>query len=126
MTDAGRASLLRDMADRIDQIPSVVRRSGGAAGAVAAYLPGERITGLRVTADGRLQVHVVMAWGSTVDEVESQVLAAVEGLWTDGPVDLTVDDIEPLPTPQLDAAGPADAGSGHGTEPLSSTSGQGR
>ena len=121
MTDAGRASSLRRIADRIDQIPSVVRRSGGVVGAVAAYLPGERITGLRVTAEGRLQVHVVMAWGSTVDEVESQVLAAVEGLWADGPVDLTVDDIELLPAPQLDAAG-----SGDGAEPLHSTPGHDR
>ena len=102
MTQADRASLLRRIAGRVDEIPQVVRRSGGAVGVVAAYLPGERITGLRVTNDQRLQLHVVMASGSTVDELESQVLAAIGGLWSDGPIDLTVDDIEDLPAAALD------------------------
>ena len=47
-------------------------------GTAASYLPGRRISGLRVLPDGRLEVHVVMAWGSTVDDVEASLLRALE------------------------------------------------
>ena len=54
--------------------PHVAALSEGPFGTVAAYLPGRRIPGLRVLPDDRVDVHVVMAWGSTVDDVEAGVL----------------------------------------------------
>lgn len=72
------ASELRELCSRVEASPHVVRLSEGPAGAVAAYLPGDRVPGLRITSDGRLEVHVVMAWGSTVDQVEADVSAVFD------------------------------------------------
>ena len=41
--------------------PSVAGMSGGAIGEVASYLPGRRVTGVRVK-DGEVEVHVVARW----------------------------------------------------------------
>jgi hypothetical protein len=84
------ADTLRAIAARLDAASSIARRSGGALGTAAAYLPGERIEGVRVLDDGRLEVHVVMRWGHTVDDVEREVLAAVGGR----SVDVVIDDLE--------------------------------
>ena len=92
MNDACDPAVLRDLAGKIDAAPSVERRSGGVLGTAAAYLPGERIEGLRLR-DDRLEVHVVMRWGSTVDDVERQVLAAAGTGWDPKKVDLVIDDI---------------------------------
>lgn len=72
MTD-WTASELRELCRRVEASPHVVRLSEGPAGVVAAYLPGDRVPGIRLTDDGRLEIHVVMAWGSTVDQVEADV-----------------------------------------------------
>jgi hypothetical protein len=92
VSDQGEAAVLRELARKIDAAPSVDRRSGGVLGTAAAYLPGERIEGLRLR-DNRLEVHVVMRWGSTVDEVEREVLAAAGSGWDPKKVDLVIDDI---------------------------------
>lgn len=47
-------------------------------GTVATYLPGRRIAGLRVGDDDRIEVHLVMTWGSTVDDVEAGVIRALD------------------------------------------------
>ncbi len=97
------AATLRLIADRIDGAPSVARRSGGITGTVASYLPGERLLGVSATPEGRLVVHVVMLWGFTVDEVESDVFAAIGTDWPNQLVDITVDDLDvpPAISPQL-------------------------
>jgi hypothetical protein len=96
---------LRALAERIDAAPAVARRSGGLFGAAAAYLPGERIEGIRPRDHDGLEIHVVMRWDFTVDEVERQVLDAVGDVWAQQPVILVIDDIvapsdraEPLAT----------------------------
>lgn len=89
---------LRELCGRVEASPHVVRLSEGPAGVVAAYLPGDRVPGIRITDDGRLEVHVVMAWGATVDQVESDVSAVFDppetlaGLYID---DVAVPDAEP-------------------------------
>jgi hypothetical protein len=98
MTDAVSPALLRALADRIDGAPSVARRSGGPFGSVAAYLPGDRIEGLRLLEGDALEIHVVMRWESTVDEVEREVLDAARELWPSDAVNLVIDDIA-LPEP---------------------------
>ena len=91
MNDAGDAAVLRELARKIDVAPSVERRWRRARHR-GAYLPGERIEGLRLR-DDRLEVHVVMRWGSTVDDVEREVLAAAGTGWDPKKVDLVIDDI---------------------------------
>lgn len=90
---------LRALAARIDALPEVVRRSGGVADAVATYLPGDRLVGVRLRG-GAVEVHVVMRWSTTVDDVERAVVdaARAEGF---AAVDLVIDDIEmPSSRPQ--------------------------
>lgn len=94
MTGASDADLLRRIGALVDAAPSVVRRCRGPLGIASAYLPGERIPGLRRRSDGRLEIHVVMDWSATVDQVETEVIEAVGDRWTDGPVDVMVDDID--------------------------------
>jgi hypothetical protein len=89
--------LLRTLAGRIDAVPSVVRRSSGILGTAAAYLPGERLQGLRLLDERTLEVHVVMNWDSTVDNVEREVLEAIGDRWERGSVLLVIDDIESAP-----------------------------
>ena len=62
---------LDDLATRLQESPHIAHLSAGAMGTIATYLPGRRISGLRVGDDDRVEVHVVMTWGSTVDDVEA-------------------------------------------------------
>jgi len=92
VTQPTDAENLRAIAARIDVAASVAHRSGGVLGSAAAYLPGERIEGLKIRDGQRLEVHVTMKWGATADDIERDVLTAVDDLWQ-GPVDIVVDDI---------------------------------
>jgi hypothetical protein len=98
--------VLRALAGRIDAAPSVARRSGGAFGVAAAYLPGERIEGIRIREESVLEIHVVMRWEFTVDDVERQVLAAVGDFWPPQAVTLFVDDIV-APAESFEVASPS-------------------
>jgi hypothetical protein len=104
MTEAPSPALLRALADRVDAAPSIARRSGGPFGVVAAYLPGERIEGLRLLEGEALEIHVVMRWGFTVVEVEREVLDATRDLWPSEAVHLVIDDIA-LGEPELQPRG---------------------
>ena len=68
---------LDELAGALLESPHITALSEGMFGTAASYLPGRRISGLRVLPDGRLEVHVVMAWGSTVDDVEASLLRAL-------------------------------------------------
>lgn len=84
-------------------------------GAVATYLPGRRISGIRVGDDDRVEVHVVMTWGSTVDDVEASVVRALDDATLLG--SLYIDDIS---TPDADAPSDATAPSGPAQLPTAS------
>jgi len=66
--------------------PAVVAMHGGVVGEAATYLPGARVTGLRVS-PARVEVHVVVRWPVPADEVAAQVWAVtaqvVGGRWVD-------------------------------------------
>ena len=111
---------LDDLSTRLQASPHIARLSGGTMGTVATYLPGRRISGLRVDEDDRVEVHVVMRWGSTVDDVEAGVVRALDDATLLG--SLYIDDISApgegtppeamarpqatrLPSPQLPPAG---------------------
>jgi hypothetical protein len=85
--------------------PSVAGLSGGLAGEVATYLPGRRITGVRIE-PGSAEVHVIARYGTSLTDVATQVRRAVgratPGL---GKLDVVVADVQdpfapdPVPSP---------------------------
>ncbi len=73
--------------------PQVARLSGGLAGEVATYLPGRRVTGVRIT-PSRIEVSVVAAYGPTAADIAAQVRDAVRAVAGHGPVDVVIADLE--------------------------------
>ena len=73
--------------------PLVAGLSGGALGEVATYLPGRRVTGVRVGEDG-VEVHVMARWDVSLPEVGDQVRRAVAPVVEGQPVTVYIDDIE--------------------------------
>ena len=75
-----------ELADRVASavlaVQGVHDLHGGVLGEVATYLPGRRVTGVRLR-DGDTQVHLVLSWGApitaTTDEVRARVAAIVPG-----------------------------------------------
>jgi hypothetical protein len=72
--------------------PSVVRLAGGVLGEVATYLPGRRVTGVRLR-DGALEVHVVARWVPSLPAVGDEVRAAVRPLVGSLPITVFIDDV---------------------------------
>lgn len=79
----------------------VIGLSGGPTGTVATYLPGRKVTGVRVVGSS-VEIHVVGRWDvpvpSLADQVRSQVAPLVRGYTTE----IIVEDLsEPvLPGPR--------------------------
>jgi uncharacterized alkaline shock family protein YloU len=86
------ATLADSLAAATLACPDVVGLSGGLLGEVATYLPGRRITGVRVR-DVVVDVHVVARYGPTMDEIGAQVRAALTPLAGDRVVAVTIDDL---------------------------------
>lgn len=80
--------------------PDVAGMGTGALGEIATYLPGRRIRGLRLTADG-VEVHVVGVYGPSIAQIVEQVTAALTPLVAGQPLSVYVDDL-------ADPAGPLD------------------
>ena len=81
--------------------PTVAGLSGGVAGEVATYLPGRRVTGLRID-DATVTVHVVGRYGPTMTEISNQVTRAVTPLAGGRQVGVVIEDL------QLDGADDGD------------------
>jgi len=62
------------LASLVLSCPAVVAMHAGVVGEAATYLPGARVTGLRVS-PARVEVHVVVRWPVPADEVAAQVWA---------------------------------------------------
>ncbi len=77
----------------VERCPTVAALFGGALHEVATYLPGRRVSGVRVR-DDRVEVHVVVRWGVNVEELDAEVRAAVAPLVGDRAVDVHVADLE--------------------------------
>jgi hypothetical protein len=94
-SDTGARVTPGELADRVAEavlsVPGVHDLHGGVLGEVATYLPGRRVTGIRLL-DGVTQVHLVLSWSApmsdTVDEVRARVSAIVPGA-----VHLAVEDV---------------------------------
>jgi hypothetical protein len=72
--------------------PDVLMLSGGMVGEVATYLPGRRVTGVRVS-DAVVEVHVVARYGPAMDEIGAQVRAALTPFVGERTVAVTIDDL---------------------------------
>lgn len=106
---AAQADLVRAAALAV---PGVVSLHGGALGEVAVYLPGRRVSGVRLRED-RTQVHVVVTLGAPVRGTAEAVQAAVAAVRPGPPVDVTVEDVaapggtpDPAESPEGPGAGP--------------------
>lgn len=64
------------IASAVATCPSVAGLSGGYAGEVATYLPGHRITGVRIES-GSVEVHVIARYGVSLSDIATQVRRAV-------------------------------------------------
>jgi hypothetical protein len=89
----------RDVHRRVDPIaaaalgcPLVAGLHGGRHGHVATYLPGRRVTGIRITED-EVAVHVVAHYPAAMDEVAQQVRSAVAPFTAGLAVNVTIEDL---------------------------------
>lgn len=71
--------------------PGVQGLHPGAFGEVATYLPGRRVTGVRVL-DDSCEVHVTLRWGAPFADTSAAVRDAIRPLTT-GPIDVVVEDV---------------------------------
>ena len=68
-----------DIAALVLAVPDVVRRHAGRFGEVATYLPGRRVTGVKLS-DDTVEVHVVVAARAPIRETAQLIHAAVATL----------------------------------------------
>ncbi|MFC4950206.1 hypothetical protein [Pseudonocardia sp. GCM10023141] len=88
-------SLVEQVAAVVTAHPAVAGLHGGPFGAVATYLPGRRLAGVRVGATGEpVEVGVVLRLGAPIPDVVRALRTAVAPLVGGVPVDITVEDIE--------------------------------
>ncbi|GCD19599.1 hypothetical protein ACFO3K_02895 [Cellulomonas algicola] len=92
-------SLAEVVAAVVLAVPGVVRLHGGPFGGLGTYLPGRRVTGVRVDDDGT-EVHVVVSATQPVAATAARVQRAVSAV-APMPVRVHVDDLD-------DPADPAD------------------
>jgi len=71
---------------------AVVAMHAGLVGEAATYLPGARVTGLRVS-PARVEVHVVVRWPVPADEVAAQVWAVTAQVVGGRRVDVMIGDV---------------------------------
>ena len=72
--------------------PEVAGLSGGQFGEVATYLPGRRVTGVRITTD-RVTVHVIARYGAPLAQIAARIRRTLAPTAAGLPVDVTFDDI---------------------------------
>lgn len=93
--------------DTVLAVPGVVGLHGGVMGEIAVYLPGRRVSGVRLRPD-LTDVHVVLALGAGVRSTAEAVQSAVAAI-RPGRVDVTVEDVvddrAPLPPVRLGERG---------------------
>ena len=101
MTDSGSVSA--QITYDVDAIaaetlacPAVAGLHEGGTRAVATYLPGRRVIGIRVE-NSRVLVSVVLAYGSSVRSLEAQVRSALASHVGGRRVDVHVADVQAAP-----------------------------
>lgn len=101
------APIGREIDRRVDPIvaavlacPLVAALHGGRDGQAVTYLPGRRVTGIRITAD-EVAIHVVARYPAVMDQVADQIRRAVAPLAPGLRIDVAIEDLavpgEPSP-----------------------------
>lgn len=90
----------------VESCPGVAALSGGRFGEAATYLPGRRVSGVRIS-DDVIEVHVVARWGMALPELADAIRAACDPLSAGRRVDVVIEDLELPPGIQIPAV-PAD------------------
>lgn len=90
MTDESR-DISEILADAVLATPGVAGLHGGMFGEAATYLPGRRVSGIRINEQGT-EIHVIVLIGSPLRETADAVRSAAAPLCT-GPVHVTVEDV---------------------------------
>lgn len=72
-------------------VPGVAQLHAGRFGEVATYLPGRRVTGVKLT-DDRVEVHVVVRFGEPLRAVAAHIHAVVAAVVT-VPVQVFIEDL---------------------------------
>ncbi|KDF00070.1 hypothetical protein Y900_014255 [Mycolicibacterium aromaticivorans JS19b1 = JCM 16368] len=78
-------------------VPGVAALHPGMFGEVGTYLPGRRVTGVRIR-DDRVEVHITVTASAHVRQTAAAVRSAVRAAMPDLPVDVTVEEITAAPT----------------------------
>lgn len=79
------------LAEAVLATPGVAGLHGGMFGEAATYLPGKRVSGIRIGDDG-VEVHVSVASGSPIRDTADAIRTVVASLFS-GPVHVTVEDV---------------------------------
>jgi len=87
-------SLAEDVEAVVLALPGVVRLDGGRFGGVGTYLPGRRVTGVRIDEEGT-EVHVVVSDLVPVPDTAARVQRAVSAI-APMPVRVHVEDIDTI------------------------------
>ncbi|MFD4368309.1 hypothetical protein [Rhodococcus sp. NPDC058521] len=83
-------------------VPGVAGLHGGTFGEVGTYLPGRRVAGVR-TDETSTDVHVTVYFDVAVADVAQRIRKVIGDL-TGTKVDVTIADVVPVPTKELDSA----------------------
>lgn len=81
-----------DVAALVLGVPGVVRLHAGVFGEAATYLPGRRVSGIKL-GDDLVEVHVVVANGAPIRDVAQQIHTVVAAVVA-APVHVFVEDID--------------------------------
>jgi uncharacterized alkaline shock family protein YloU len=95
MHQASELDASERIAAAVRAVPGVADLHGGVFGEIATYLPGRRVTGVRIGQDS-IQVHVSLQIDAPVRATAVAIQHAVTAV-TGLPVDVTIEDIVPPP-----------------------------
>lgn len=108
-TSADPDALAELVAAAVTAHPAVARLDGGVFGAIATYLPGRRLVGVRLgRGDEAVEVAVVLHLGSPIPAVVRELRAEVSALCGGATVDITVADIA-IPADEVGPPAPPSA-----------------
>lgn len=110
MPSSRAGTLAEAVAALASAVPGVARLSGGKAGEVATYLPGRRVSGVRILPDS-VEVHLVARWVASLPQLAQDVRSALHPLVGDRAVSVFVEDVE-VAVLEPSSTGPTPAGSG--------------
>jgi len=89
----GEAAFADAVAAVVRSQPGVARLSGGKNGEVATYLPGRRVSGVRIT-DAAVEIHLVARWVPSLPDLADDLRAAIAPMAGNRLVGVFIEDVE--------------------------------